>query len=109
MPIDWDAKVLGPLEDVFGEPATYLPAVGGSYAISGVFDSAYKDVALIDVSLDANTVQPVLGVRAVAFTGVPLQGDQVRIPSVGKLFLVRDVRPDGHGWIKLMLADTGQP
>jgi len=109
MPIDWDAKVIGPLENVFGEPATYLPAVGTAYAITGVFDSAYKDVTLIDIGIEANAVQPVLGVRASAFRVPPLQGDAVRITSVGKLFLVRDVRPDGHGWIKLMLADTGNP
>jgi hypothetical protein len=33
----------------------------------------------------------------------------VRIPSVGKLFLVKEVRDDGHGAVKLMLADTGLP
>ncbi|OOG61445.1 hypothetical protein B0E46_15830 [Rhodanobacter sp. B04] len=109
MPIDWDAMVLGPCEGVFGEPATYIPAGGSGYAITGVFDSAYKDVTLIDVGVDANAVQPVLGVRAALFTGQPMQGDQVRIPSVGKLYFIRDVRPDGHGWIKLMLADTGNP
>lgn len=109
MAIDWDAAVLGPCEAVFGEPATYIPASGASYPITGVFDSAYKDVTLIDVGLDANAVQPVLGVRSALFMSKPVQGDQVRIPSVGKLYLVRDVRPDGHGWIKLMLADTGNP
>jgi len=25
---------------------------------------------------------------------------------VGKTFLVRDVRPDGHGWVQLKLAET---
>ena len=109
MSIDWDQFVLGPLEDVFGEPATYIPATGTSYAITGVFDSAYKDVGLIDMEVDANTVQPVLGVRTGIFLSPPVQGDQVRVLSVGKLYLVRDVRPDGHGWTKLMLADTGQP
>lgn len=108
MGIDWDTFVLAPLENVFGEPATYLPANGTSYAITGVFDSAYRDVGLIDLEVDANTLQPVLGVRTGAFLAPPVQGDQVRMLSVSKLYFVRDVRPDGHGWVKLMLADTGQ-
>jgi hypothetical protein len=109
MAIDWDTAVLGPCEEVFGEPATYIPAVGSNFVITGIFDSAYKDISLIDVGVDANTVQPVFGVRAALFSTAPVQGGQIRIPSVGKLYLVRDVRPDGHGWIKLMLADTGNP
>lgn len=109
MAVDWDQNVLAPLEEEFGEAATYIPAVGSSYGITGVFDSAYKDVGLIDIDIDANTVQPVLGVRTNLFQATPVQGDQVRVPSIGKLYLVRDQRPDGHGWTKLMLADTGQP
>ena len=109
MAIDWDGGVLAPLEAVFGEPATYLPAGAGGYDIVGVFDAAYREVALIDTGVESNSTQPVLGVRVVLFTAFPVQGDQVRIPSVGKLFYVRDVRSDGHGWVKLMLADSGQP
>lgn len=108
MSIDWDAAVLGPCEDVFGEPATFLPAVGGNFAITGVFDSAYRDVSLIDVGLETNAVQPVLGVRSALFQTQPMQGDQVFIPSAGTTYFVRDVRPDGHGWIKLMLSDAAE-
>jgi hypothetical protein len=109
MPINWDALVLAPCENVFGEPATYTPAAGGSFSITGVFDRAYKEVGLIDLDIGANTVQPVLGVRAAQFPVPPVQGDMVFIPSVNITYYVRDVRPDGHGSIKLMLADSGHP
>jgi len=109
MAIDWDKHVLAPLEQVFAEPAEYIPQVGDAYAIEGVFDSAYKDVDLIDPQVDATTTKPVIGVRRAVLRAEPVQGDRVRIPSVSTLFLVREVRPDGHGSVKLMLADTGLP
>lgn len=108
MAIDWDKAVLAPTADVFGEPATYLPAAGGSLPIVGVFDEAYREVDLIDTGVGATSITPVLGVRLAQFTASPVQGDQVRVPSVGKLYVVREVRPDGHGWARLMLGYTGQ-
>ena len=108
MPIDWDEHVIGPTIDVFGEPATFLPKAGGSLPIEGVFDEAYREVSLID-DLGATGVMPMLGVRAAQFLVAPLRGDSVRIPSVGKLYVVKDIRPDGHGWLKLMLGYTGTP
>lgn len=109
MPIDWDKHVLAPLARVFAEPAEYIPQVGEPYTITGVFDSAYKDVDLIDPQVDATTTKPVLGVRLAEFRAEPVQGDSVRLPSARTLFLVREVRTDGHGAVKLMLADTGEP
>lgn len=109
MSIDWDKHVLGPLARVFAEPAEYIPQVGAPFSIEGIFDAAYKDVDLIDTSIDATTTKPVIGVRLALFTVEPQQNDQVRIPSVGKLFLIKEVRDDGHGAVKLMLADTGLP
>ncbi|NID15385.1 head-tail joining protein [Luteibacter yeojuensis] len=109
MPIDWDKHVLAPLAQVFAEPAEYIPQVGDPYPITGVFDSAYKDVDLIDPQVDATSTKPVIGVRRSIFQAEPVQGDRVRIPSAATLFLVREVRDDGHGSVKLMLADTGLP
>lgn len=107
MAIDWDKAVLGPTISVFGESATYMPAAGGSFAVSGVFDEAYKDVQQID-PLGANEAMPVFGTRLVLFPAPPQQNDLVRIASVGRVYVVKDVQPDGHGWVKLMLGDTGQ-
>ncbi|UPG86852.1 hypothetical protein L2Y94_05720 [Luteibacter aegosomatis] len=109
MAVDWDKHVLGPLAGVFAEPAEYIPRVGAPYAIEGIFDSAYKDVDLIDPQVDTTTTKPVIGVRQSIFRAYPEQNDKVRIHSVGSLFIVKEVRDDGHGAIKLMLADTGLP
>jgi hypothetical protein len=106
--IDWDSLVLGPLETIFGEgeqPAgkvMFYPVVGTGYAIDGVFDSAYRE---IDPMVGVTSTQPVLGVRLSIFLAPPGPDDQVYIPSVGKRYLVMEVRPDSHGWAKLMLSE----
>ncbi|WP_110947419.1 head-tail joining protein [Pseudomonas bohemica] len=110
MAIDWDKVVLGPLESVFGEGDSsgdsimFYPDGAAPYAIDGVFDAAYRDVNLVDPMVDANTTQPVLGVRLSIFHAQPQPDDQVYIPSTGNMYLVKEVRPDSHGWAKLMLG-----
>jgi hypothetical protein len=108
--IDWDKAVLGPLAAVFGEgvqadgPIMFYPDGGLPYAIDGVFDAAYRDIHLADTMVDANTVQPVLGVRISIFPVAPIPDDQVFIPSTGNMYLIKEVRSDSHGWAKLMLG-----
>jgi hypothetical protein len=69
-----------------------------------VFDAAYRDIHLVDTLVDANTTQPVLGVRLAIFLVPPISDDQVFIPSTGSMYLIKEVRPDSHGWAKLMLG-----
>lgn len=110
MAVDWDKAVLAPLANVFGEgvqkdgPIMFYPDGGTAYAIDGVFDAAYRDIHLVDTLVDANTTQPVLGVRLAIFLVVPIPDDQVFIPSTGSMYLIKEVRPDSHGWAKLMLG-----
>lgn len=106
-PVDWDGLVLGPTENIFGETATYTPAAAGSaaIAITGVFDRAWREADPFGEGSESNLIVPVFGVRVNQFPAPPTPNDQVFIPSVNMLFLVRDVRPDGHGWAKLMLMD----
>lgn len=108
MAIDWDAEVLGPTIAVFGEDADKRPIYTASDAapveIDGVFDEAYREVDLIDNGVGANTVMPVLGVRLIQFVRPPRQNELITIPKVGKTYVIKDVRPDGHGWAKLMLG-----
>ena len=101
--IDWDAQVLAPNEAVFGEPVTYIPAIGADFAILGVFDEAWREVELLDTELGNTSVTPVLGVRLNQFPNPPQQNDQVRIARVNSTYRVREVRPDGHGGAKLLL------
>lgn len=105
--IDWDALVIGPLLEVFGEAVqpTYTPvkAGGAPYAIDGVFDRAYLSVAQLDAVSAASTVKPVLGVRESEFSAPPQVDDLVYVPSVNLTYIVRNVESDGHGWAKLEL------
>lgn len=111
MVIDWDAMVVKPTISVFGEPVSYTPAgasgpitaLGGG-PITGVFDEAYKDQDVIDGLVEANTTYPVIGVRLAQFASMPAQNDVVVRQSNGNSYIVRDVRPDGHGWAKLKLG-----
>jgi hypothetical protein len=107
--VDWDSLVLGPCMDVFGEPATYLPAAGGSFTIAGVFDEAYRDLQLVDTETGITTEVPVMGVRLSQFPNPPLQLDRITIPSVNATYRVREVRLDGHGFAKLMLNFLSSP
>lgn len=108
MAIDWDNVVLGPTIAVFGENPGRRPIYTASgtepIEIDGVFDEAYREVDLIDTGVGSNAVMPVLGVRLAQFARPPRQGELVTIPSVGKDYVIKDVRPDGHGWAKLMLG-----
>ena len=114
MAIDWDAAVLGPVSDVFGEgdPADatswpeYRPAQGAPFQLRGaVFDAEYLEVVQ-DGDIPTATYKPVLGVRLALFAVPPRADDLVFIPSVGKLYRVTTVRPDGHGWAKLILMES---
>ncbi len=102
--IDWNAAVLAPVHGVFGQPVTYTPSALGAtpFTVTGVFDEAYREIDLAGGTA-ITTETPVLGVRASEFLAPPMQGDTLIIQATGHTYSVRDVRPDGHGEIKLML------
>jgi len=103
MSIDWNALVIAPCMGVFGEAATYLPRVGAPFAITGVFDNAYKEIALSEYGTDVATLYPAIGVNLADFPSPPLQGDQITIAATGKTYAVRAPRPDSHGGAFLIL------
>lgn len=110
MPINWDGLVLGPLQKVFGVPVTYMPAAGGSFTVSGVFDDAYlKEVMFDDATTGVTEVSAVVGVQLSQFSALPKQNDRLSVPSANSTFLVREVRQDGRGAAKLMLSRVGSP
>jgi hypothetical protein len=103
--IDWDALVVGPTTQAFGEPITYTPLYGRPIAITGVFDDAYLAEAMFeDGSSGVTEVSAVLGVQLSQFSVAPAQNDQVLVPRTGSTFVVRDMRNDSHGWAKLLLS-----
>lgn len=105
--IDWDANLLEPLAQTFGESVNYRPQRGDDYDIEGVFDRAYtRDVETLEGDIVINTTKPVLGVRDIEFRSPPQQGDRLYIPRVGALFVVKDIHPDSHGGTRLELNEV---
>ncbi len=101
--IDWDGLVIGPcVADVFGEPVTYTYASGAPIQITGVFDAQYAEVDLAD-GQPVTSFRPVLGVQVAQFPLAPAQGDTLLIQRTAQTFVVKEVRPDGHGAAKLLL------
>lgn len=102
--VDWDALVLGPLQQVFGETVTFMPATGTPFAGTGIFDEAYREVDLAGGEA-VTTECPVLGIQTSAFQSpyqaLPRQGDSLFIR--GSTYVIREVQVDGHGGAKLLL------
>lgn len=101
--VDWDAQVLAPLHAVFGEPVTFIPAVGSPIAAVGIFDEAYRQIDIADGQA-VTTECPVLGIRVSAFQPLPKQGDQVNVR--GTAYTIREVQLDSHGGAKLLLNEA---
>jgi hypothetical protein len=103
--IDWDADCLGPVMAVFGGGVNYRPRTGAAFDIAdAVFDAQYAYVVRDpQTGEDVTTTSPVLGVRSILFPTPPKQNDSVLIGASGVLYVVKDVQPDGHGHIRLLL------
>ena len=101
MAIDFDALVLGPCMDSFGQPVTYVPGAGAPVAMVGIFDRAHTET---DYEGDPPTIErrPVLGCRAAAFPERdPAENEQFII--AGLYWAVKRVLPDGRGHLKIYL------
>lgn len=109
--MDWDdivdGKILGPLTKQFGTAITFMPAVGGSFQIVGIYDKAFFGV---DVTTGATVVtqQPTVGIQLSQFPVEPQQYDTLMINKTGEQWQVREVHLDGHGGGRLMLNVPGQ-
>lgn len=113
MAIDWDAELLSPVMELFGEgvPADqstwplYTPAGGAAFRLAdAVFDAAYADITINGDGSEVSTRKPVLGVRISLFLlGPPKQNDRVYIPAVAGTFIIKEPRPDGHGHALLIM------
>ena len=106
MSVNWDRRLLTPLEKVFAEPVNWRPRDGSDpYDIKGIFDRAYtQDVAPPDDGDPTiNTTSPVLGVRDAVFRVPPVQGDRLFLYRENRVYVVSDVQPDSHGGTKLIL------
>lgn len=132
--IDWDTIVIGPTVAVFGQPVLYQPMMQAgpygpldsrvpaapAFAITGVFDSEYLSLqplavgdlasgghpSMVAVPSQISGTRPVLGVQLSQFTTAPAQGDLLTIVATGAVYVVQEVRPDGHGAAKLPLNEA---
>jgi hypothetical protein len=108
--LDFDRLLHAPISAIFGESGhgadlpVYLPQSGAPYPVDGIFDNAYTEPDLIS-GLSPNTVENVFGASLAQFQAAPIQGDRITITRLGKTYLVRDVQPDGHGWLLLKLNE----
>ena len=107
MSIDWDDLVLGPTMGLFGEEVIYTPRGGAPVTIpDAVFDEESIDLQLDEDGQTTTQRRPVLGIRVSALPTEPQQSDSVKIVKTGKVFIVREPLPDGHGHILLKLMAT---
>jgi hypothetical protein len=121
MAIDWDRLVVAPLvrTTIFGDRVCYGDEVG-TFEIAGVFDEAYIELTPLGRGgIDTENFNlgspgaitgsmPVLGVQLSQFHREPRQGGVLMMLTglhKGERFEVKEVRPDGHGWAKLLLNE----
>lgn len=107
MPIDWDKKVIGPLNDKFGEPVTFFPDdQSQGFTRLAVFDEGYIDVTAANGQA-ITSARPVVGVRLIELPLPPEQDWQVAIERTQKRYEVKEVRDDGHGHALLLMNLLG--
>lgn len=110
--IDWDALVVKPCVEVFGEkePALFQAVSGASKPVSVIFDNAYKDLKMADDGEYHITIFPAAGASISDFPTYPVQGDNLTIQKTGQIYAIREVRDDSHGGVHLILnKGKGRP
>ncbi|MCA3195220.1 hypothetical protein [Cupriavidus sp.] len=91
--------------NAFGEPVVFhLEGQAEPLPGRGVFSAAHQEVDA-STGVPVSMVQPVLEVRLADLPATPTEGDAVTVR--GQRYLIVDVRPDGHGFLKLMLHKGG--
>ena len=90
----------------FGEPVVFhLEGQAAPIDGAGVFSATHQEVDA-STGVPVSMVQPVLEVRLADLPAKPTEGDAVTVQGV--LYLIVEVRPDGHGFLKLMLHKGGK-
>lgn len=121
--ISFDRLILRPAMGAFARPVAIIPADGqrAPYLARGDFRRPTQDIQLDDGEM--TTAAPTLGIRRSEFPALPVQKDQVyvdvvvdsgapggfRLTPETRRYRIMDVRPDGEGDIKLVLAAVSSP
>ncbi len=89
----------------FGEPVVFhIEGQAKALPGRGVFTAVHQEVDA-STGVPMSMVQPVVEVRQADLPATPSEGDAVTVQGV--LYLIVEVRPDGHGFLKLMLHKGG--
>lgn len=89
----------------FGEPVVFhLEGQPEALTRRAIFTAMHQDVDTRS-GVPVSSTQPMLEVRQVDLPALPTQGDAVTVQ--GALYLIVDVQPDGHGFLKLLLHKGG--
>lgn len=102
--IDWDTLLHLPMMKVFGEQSRvpYTSLGGWSGTVDGIFDEGAHAVRVV-VDPEVNEVRPLLGIRLSQFPYSydprNAKGDSFIVK--GRTYIVKDGKPDGHGWAQL--------
>lgn len=83
---------------------TYLPGVGGSHAIIGVFDATHQAVEVGPDGLSVTTTRPAASLRLADLPVAPHVHDRITIGLVH--WEVTDVHTDGSGMALLYLIEV---
>jgi hypothetical protein len=90
----------------FGEPVVFhIEDQAEALPGRGVFTAAHQEVDA-STGVPVSMVRPVLEVRQADLPAAPTEGDAVTVQGV--LYLIVEVRSDGHGFLKLMLHRGAQ-
>ena len=111
MAVNMSTMVYSPCQDVFGRTVVFSSTLGNSFngSARGIYKSETMNVMLEDGSLLSDQ-QTILDIRAVEFSTLPVQGDQINIPAdpstglpaLGS-FEITDVFHNGGGEVTLAL------
>lgn len=96
---------LSTILDCLGEPVTYRPRKGGTFAIDGIFDEAFRQVDPDTQEVVASN-NPRVGIKLKDIPFKPEQGDEIRIRN--KIYRVKDSQEDGLGGTSLLLTEVGR-
>lgn len=98
--MDFDSLVLGPCFDVFGAPATFVPAAGPRVAITGLLQKNHRELHW-QGETDVITTRPIFTCRFAAIGRLPVEHECFIVD--GETWVVREALPDGEGHLKCYL------
>lgn len=101
--IDFDALVLAPCMETFGEPVSGVSQTFGAFTLpAAVFVAAYTQVKF-ENETPVSTTDPMLGARVSDFPSglAPMQGDTFTIRGI--TYRAVDVNEDSLGHVKIQL------